>query len=148
MRKLKLLFRLGSCALVFLSLVAVACADSGGGAMAEVSVTCDEFQQTPQQTKTVTVSRNGTLLVTLCSNPSTGFSWDQVTFSEPGVIALKDHQYIAPSATPAVGAAGTAQWKFDAKKSGTTTLHFHYSQPWAGGTKDVWSLELAVTVSS
>ncbi|HEX7102454.1 MAG TPA: protease inhibitor I42 family protein [Nitrolancea sp.] len=95
--------------------------------------------------KLVTISREAGLHVTLCSNPSTGFRWEPVTISDPTIIELRYQQYVGH--TEDLDKAGFEDLLFDAKKSGTTTVSFHYSQPWAGGTKDLWSVTVEVTVS-
>lgn len=114
-----------------------------------VAISCEEFQQKPQQVKSVTAAPDDTITVTLCSNPSTGFQWEQAAISTPAVLSLSLHHYIQPqAATPIVGAAGQEQWQFDVRTRGTTSVDFHYSQPWAGGTKNVWSVVLTINVNS
>ena len=132
-----------------LGVAALACVAPGEGArQVTVAISCDDFQQSAQQARSVTVARDGTVTVTLCSNPSTGFKWEHGAISDPAVLSQRDYQFLPPqSATPLAGAAGQEQWLFDANASGTATVDFHYSQSWTGGSKGAWSLALTVTVS-
>lgn len=85
------------------------------------------------------------LEVQLCSNPSTGFSWEDPTWEGAGALELVDRGVVQQvGAGP--GAPGQEIFTFRATAPGVTTIHFVYSQPWAGGIKGAWRLDLAVTV--
>lgn len=115
-----------------------------------VDVSCDDFQKPGQQhiIRTVEVATNGTLTVSLCSNPSTGFSWEEAKISDQTVLQQLDHQPAdSASATPAaVGAPSKEVWTFKALKPGQATVSMQYSRPWAGGEKGEWTLTLTVAV--
>ena len=106
-------------------------------------------------TRQIEITNPGALVVTLGSNPTTGFSWnedaiidngDVLTQIEHKVLAQTDHESIPPEETGTVGAGGKQVWVFNAVKSGETTLSFEYSRPWEGGEKAEWTLELVVTI--
>lgn len=104
----------------------------------------------PKQTA-VEVGAGDTLTVTLCSNPSTGFSWpESAQISDQTIVQQTDHKYVAPEteagATPVVGAPGTEVWTFKALKKGTSTIYVEYSRPWEGGEKGEWTFRLTVVV--
>lgn len=113
----------------------------------EIKLTEDDFRESkPHRVQTVEVPANGKLVVTLGSNPTTGFSWGK-TPEMKGEAILKQtgHRAIGPAkAMP--GAGGSEEWTFEATGKGKATLHFSYSRPWAGGEKDVWTLNLTVQV--
>jgi inhibitor of cysteine peptidase len=122
-------------------------ADNPGQAAKEISITSqDEFTQNPHIQKQIEISKGDTLVITLVSNASTGFSWNEAaTISDASVLKQASHQNIA-APSDKVGAAGTEQWKLDSLKTGTTSVHLEYGRPWAGGEKAVWTVDIAVTV--
>jgi predicted secreted protein len=79
--------------------------------------------------KTVTLASGGTLTVTLESNITTGYSWNETSeISDLTVMQQTDHKY-QPPATVAVGAGGTEIWNFKALKEGTSTITMRYRRP-------------------
>lgn len=112
---------------------------------AKVTLTEDDFRQgKPHRAQTVELPAKGKLVVTLGSNPTTGFSWgEKPVVKGEAVVKQTGHKSIGPAkAIP--GAGGSQQWTFEATGSGTATLLFGYSRPWAGGEKDTWTLTLTV----
>lgn len=132
------------CAVGVLSLFLFACAPAARQASVEVS--CDDFSQQNHITKQVEVGAGGTLTVTLCSNPTTGFEWESAIISEQTVLQEIDHRFVPPEAEGVVGAAGKEVWTFKALKKGTSTVSVEYSRPWEGGEKGEWTFNLTVTV--
>ena len=60
---------------------------------ASVEVSCDDFYQQQHISKEVEVAVGGTMTVTLCSNPSTGFIWSETAqISDQGVLQQTDHK--------------------------------------------------------
>jgi predicted secreted protein len=113
-----------------------------------LGATCDQFQSAQAVEQTGEIAPGSDFTVVLCSNPSTGFAWEEPQFGDTSVVQLVDRSYQAPgSATlPVVGAAGGEFLTFHAVAAGTTTVSMHYGQPWAGGTKGEWTYRLSVTV--
>jgi inhibitor of cysteine peptidase len=113
-----------------------------------LGATCDQFQSTPTIEQTGTMAAGGDVKVILCSNPSTGFAWDEPQIGDSSVLQLAGRTYQAPdgASLPIVGAAGGEVLTLHALAPGTTTLSVTYSQPWPGGTKEAWTYRLAVTV--
>ncbi len=95
--------------------------------------------------KQIDIAIGGTLTVTLDSNQTTGFSWELKEIGDTNILQKMDSKYVAPTSNM-VGAGGKEVWNFKALKGGTTTLTMDYSQPWAGGQKDVKSFNLTVAV--
>ena len=109
-------------------------------------VTCDEFVANPHITKEVEITFPGSLVVSLCANPTTGFEWEEVKIENESVIYQTERNYVSPEAVGVVGASGKEVWSFNSGSSGTTTLIFEYSRPWDGGEKDEWTVGLTVVV--
>ena len=110
--------------------------------------TCDQFASTPSIAQTRTIDSGTELIVILCSNPSTGFAWDEPQIADAAVLEIIDRTYRAPDqgTLSTVGAAGGDVLTLRGLEQGTTTLSIRYSQPWEGGAKGEWTYELEVTV--
>lgn len=120
---------------------------SATGASA-VSLACDDFTGvagtggTSHLAATVPVRVGSRLTVTLCANASTGFAWETPAFDR-SLLRLTSHRVIPPP-TALPGAAGSDRWTFTVLRTGTTTLRFAYSRPWAGGEKGIWTVTLTI----
>jgi len=79
--------------------------------------------------KQVELSVGQSLVVTLESNASTGYSWYLVQNSDEPVLNNTGNKYIAPQTT-LVGAPGKEEWTFKALKKGTRTIFMGYSRYW------------------
>ncbi len=134
------------CAMVAISLSLFACSSE-----VSVAASCDDFMKNQHISKEVGVPVDGSLTVTLCSNPTTGFQWlESAQISDQTVLQQMSHKFVAPTAKgdepPAPGTAGQEIWTFKALKEGTSTISMEYSRPWEGGEKGEWTFELTVTV--
>ena len=88
-----------------------------------------------------------TIVVTLGSNPTTGFEWsDTVQISNPKVLKQIDHKFAPPEHTGALGASGKDVWTFKTLKAGTAEISMEYSRPWEGGEKEKWTFVATITV--
>ncbi len=137
--------KLLSLAVILTSLLLAACTTQKDIA---VKVSCDDFKN-PHVTKTIKVTEGKDFTVTLCSNPTTGFSWETPHISDPKIVQVVDSTFIAPNtgATPPLaGAPGSNMWTFKAVAKGTITIANSYSRPWEGGEKGAWTFNLTVTV--
>ncbi|HML98274.1 MAG TPA: protease inhibitor I42 family protein [Tepidiformaceae bacterium] len=114
---------------------------TGNGAQSEVQLTGDD------NGKTVTIAKDGTLIVALVSNPSTGFSW-AVIAAEPANLELQGEPKYLPagSTTPVAGAAGTEVFTFKAVKTGTSKLSMGYARSWEQGAQPEQTFEITVVV--
>lgn len=133
--------------LLVIGLVAIGCT-SANAKTAEMGASCDQFGAQKSITQTTEMSVGDQIKVTLCSNPSTGFSWQEPEISDTGAVSLADKSFGAPVAGAAqvVGAAGTDYITLKATAKGTATVVLRYSQPWLGGTSSEWTYSLTVTV--
>ncbi len=111
---------------------AVACDDDEDGAPSGTPGATDQYAEEVQLTDSdngasVKLRNGGELVISLESNPSTGFAW---VIAEPAPAALEsqgDPEYVPPAgATPAVGAAGTEIFTFKATAEGSAELALEY----------------------
>lgn len=76
-----------------------------------------------------------TLILTLDSNATTGYTWVIDPAVDATLMTVKD-EYIAPVTPPnMVGAPGQQKFTFNALKAGTVELKMVYKQNWEGGQK-------------
>jgi len=134
-------------AVAALPLLLLACAPAAQTPSVEVS--CDDFAADNHISRQVTVAEGDSFTVSLCSNPTTGFTWTEAAqISAPSVLEQVSYQYIPPSDDGGMmGAPGQAEWTFRALSKGTSQVFLDYSRPWDGGEKRVWTLDLAVVVN-
>jgi len=112
-----------------------------------VTIDCDELAAAASGSgvveRSVDAAVGESIRVTLCSNPSTGFSWEQPALPASSAVEVVEHGVVAPSGA-LVGAAGSETFTLRAAAAGTTEIQLAYSQPWAGGTKDAWTVRLVI----
>lgn len=119
-----------------------ACAPSTGN----INLSCDDFSQTNDITKSLSVSVGSTFTVTLCSNATTGYQWSEnANIGDTTIVEQVSQKMMAPE-SDLVGAAGKQVWTFKALKAGTTTISMDYSRNWEGGEKGDWTFKLNTTV--
>ena len=115
-----------------------------------IEMSCDDFYANQHVRNDVQVPVDGTITLTLCSNPSTGFQWEPAQISNPSVLEEVEHKFVGPKeeggVTPAPGTPGQDVWTFKALKKGTSTVSIYYSRPWEGGEKGEWTFDLTVVV--
>ena len=133
---------------VILALSLMACATSKPGSVSwEVSI--DNFTSQQHISDQIEVPAGDTLTLTLGSNPTTGFEWDEAAqISDTGVLKQVNHEFIGPDSDPppAPGTPGQEVWTFNAVKEGAATVYMEYSRPWEDGEKGEWTYTLEVTV--
>ena len=137
-----------TCAMVATSLCLFACSSVTN--QVSVDVSCDDFMKQKHISQEVEIAADGSLTVTLCSNPSTGFEWESAKISDQTVLQQVSHEFVAPEATgdkpPPPGTPSKEVWTFKALKKGTSTVSIEYSRPWEGGEKAAWTFVLTVVV--
>jgi inhibitor of cysteine peptidase len=95
--------------------------------------------------KQVEIAVDGTLIVTLESNSTTGYSWELKNIVDTTILQKIGNVYLAPTTT-LVGAGGKEVWNFKALKAGTTTLTMEYNRPWESDSPAAESFTLTVVV--
>jgi predicted secreted protein len=113
---------------------------------AKIEISCDQFYDSHHLRSEVQLGIGDTATINLCSNPTTGFQWeDPVEITDSNILAQISHDSVAPI-IPIPGQAGQEVWVFEALNKGVCTLIFKYSQPWEGGEKETWTYTLRVNV--
>jgi len=87
-----------------------------------------------------------TLVVTLASNPSTGYRWERAP-SEAGVLQQSgDAEFKQGNVKGLVGASGHETLRFKATRTGTTKLELVYHRPWEQEAKPEGVFSVTVVV--
>jgi inhibitor of cysteine peptidase len=87
------------------------------------------------------------LILTLPSNPTTGYRW-AIQDSAGGVLrALGPEVYRNPEDAGVVGAAGVSTWRFQAFATGDGRLRLTSQQPWAPEVLPVDTFDCAISVN-
>ena len=87
------------------------------------------------------------LVVTLGSNPTTGFQWTE--FAEIGdetIIQQVSHIFVGPGIEKPPGTSGEEIWVFKALARGTTTIYLEYSRPWIEEEIGYWTVTITATI--
>jgi inhibitor of cysteine peptidase len=86
--------------------------------------------------------------VTLCSNPSTGYSWSDDVEFDASVVELTGRTYMSPAeaSPPVVGQAGSEVFTFRAVGAGTTTIQMTYERPFEPEQPPQWTFQVEVLV--
>lgn len=95
--------------------------------------------------KDVDVQMPGSLIVSLGSNPSTGYTWKEAEIENIQVLSEYSRQFVEPQ-TDLVGAAGKDVWTFKTLAKGETTVKFQYTRPWQNEDTSNWTVVLTINV--
>jgi putative lipoprotein len=96
--------------------------------------------------KQVTLAAGDILTVTLESNITTGYSWNEnATIGDKTVMQQTVHKYQSP-ATPIPGAGGKEVWIIKALKAGNSTISMEYRRSFEPGAAPAKTLTLSVVV--
>ncbi len=109
-----------------------------------LAVTCEDFEDNPNNESEFTLEVGDKVRIELCSNPSTGYSWEY-EIADMDIIMEEDHDYEEPD-SDLLGAAGTEFWTFEATNPGNTEITMDYTPPGTGSTEDAWTLVMNITV--
>ncbi|VVN70719.1 protease inhibitor I42 family protein [Pseudomonas fluorescens] len=106
------------------------------------NVTVEKQSECPVQLKT-----GQNLILTLPSNPTTGYRW-AIQDSAGGVLhRLSPEVYSNPKDAGLVGSAGQSTWRFQASAAGSGRLRLTYQQPWAPEVAPVETFDCAIAVN-
>ena len=120
---------------------------SQGPQTTTIEISYDELQNQKQISRSVSLAVGDYLQLSLGSNASTGYQWeDKLLISDPKVILQTGHEALAPAADRP-GAPGREVWMLQTMNRGETTVSTTYGRPWPGGEKDSWVFSVNVTVS-
>ena len=121
------------------SLALGVCACGGGQARAPV------FVGEGDSGGTFFLSIGQQLVVTLASNPTTGYSWSYQS-SSSGVLRDGPSEYV-PTQPVLPGSGGTERFVFTGADAGRTRLRFEYRRAWETGVPPAQVVEYTVAVA-
>ena len=78
----------------------------------------------------MTLDRGQQLILSLPSNPTTGFRWVLRDGASGVLQSLGPEVYSNPEDAGLVGAAGQSTWRFQAREAGEGRLLLTYQRPW------------------
>lgn len=111
-----------------------------------IEISYDDLLNQKQISRSATLKLGDYLQVSLGSNASTGYQWeDKMLISDPKVMIQTGHETLAPAADRP-GAPGREVWMLQTTGRGQTTVSTTYGRPWPGGEKDGWVFTVNVTV--
>ena len=114
---------------------------------ASMEVSCEDFTKNQHISREVKFAVDGSLTITLCSNPTTGRQWpESAEISDQTVLRQTDHELVMPGPESPPGTPGKEIWTFKTLKAGESTISMEWSQPWEGGVKAEWTFDLTVVV--
>lgn len=77
----------------------------------------------------LTLKRGQTLIVSLPSNPATGYRWALRDVSAEQLKSLGPEVYSSPK-SDLIGGDGLSTWRFEAVEAGGGRLYLTYQRPW------------------
>ncbi len=146
---MKKMFLLSLVSILLLPLLVAGCASLNAANLSPtpgtgaVEITLDDFSAQANGTKFIETTYPGTVTIKLGANHTTGYSWAITEIAHPEVIVELSNNYEEPT-TDLVGAGGTEVWVFNVTDTGVAMIKMSYSQPWAGGDKDLYTLTVNV----
>ena len=115
--------------------VAAASADNNGPSVVNVTESGKQIELAP----------GDSLVVTLDSNPSTGFAWSISAITDEGVINDVGSEFVGAD-TGMMGAGGQEVWTFEALDEGTSTIEMQYSRSWETSVEPAGTFNVTVVV--
>jgi inhibitor of cysteine peptidase len=85
-------------------------------------------------------------VLSLPSNPSSGFRWEIVRDAGKVLRSLGPELYINPEDAGLVGSAGKSTWRFQAWQAGEDQLLLHYRRSWDQGVAPAQTLDCMIRV--
>jgi inhibitor of cysteine peptidase len=150
---LKNILIFGLVSVLFLPLLAMGCDGSAKEASptptplaGSVEITLHEFEAQHDKLVYIEATFPGTVTVRLGANPTTGYIWAVTEIVHPEVIGEGSNDFEGPTATSNAGAGGTEVWVFNTTDTGLAIIRMSYSQPWAGGEKDLYTVSINVNI--
>jgi len=84
-------------------------------------------------------------VLTLESNPTTGYQWQVADKLDGKIVRLISSEYKAPD-TKLVGAGGNEVWTFRAEGRGKTAINLIYVRPWEKDTPPAKTATVTIVV--
>ncbi len=96
----------------------------------------------------VELQKGQTLVITLESNPTTGYRWEVVELEESILRQMGEPEFKVSDSRepPPPGTGGWETWRFEAVKAGQTALELVYHRAWEEGVEPLETFSLQVVV--
>jgi len=120
------------------SLVLVLAAGCGSSGQVELTAADDGRQ--------IEIAKGQTLVVSLESNPSTGYSWERAPVEDMILQQAGEPEFRQGGRPGLVGAPGQQILRFQAAATGTTKLDLVYHRPWEQDAKPEGTFSVTVVV--
>ena len=137
-----------TCIVAVVSLCLFACSPTPKQVSVDVSL--DDFRKEQQHiSQEVEVAVDGSLTLSMYSNPTEGRQWSEAQISDQTVLQQTDHKLVMPKPErpPPPGTGGQEVWTFKTLKKGMSTISMEYIHTWEGGEKEpMRTFVLTVTV--
>jgi inhibitor of cysteine peptidase len=127
-----------------LLMFAVAVAAAGCGSSATSGAGGEVKVEAKDQGRQIDVQQGQALVVTLESNPSTGYTWEQAEAGDQVLDSLGKPEFSSQSNK--LGAPGMQTLRFRASRSGQTTLKLVYHRSWEEGIEPLQIFTIQVHV--
>ncbi len=105
------------------------------------SLTLQQQSQCP-----LSLGNGQSLLLTLPSNPTTGFRWVLRDDADAVLERLGPEVYSNPEDSGLVGSAGLSTWRFKVKQAGAGNLQLTYQRPWETEVAPAKTFDCAIEV--
>ena len=126
-----------------------ACGEASGNTAQSPAAKQTVSADTSYDGKEVYVAAGGSVVVTLESNPSTGYQWRLADLTH-AVVEKADQEFTALEAAnngePLVGAGGKEVWTFRALDKGKSTISLEYRRPWEKDADPAETFSLTIVV--
>lgn len=93
----------------------------------------------------VTLQRGQTLIVTLPSNPASGYRWHLRDVSTEQLKSLGPEVFSSPK-TDVIGGDGMSTWRFEAADAGSGRLYLTYERPWESDSEPAGLFDCRIEV--
>lgn len=104
------------------------------------------LQQNQQDKCPMTLNKGQQLILSMPSNPTTGFRWLVRDAAANVLQSLGPEVYSNPEDAGLVGSAGRSTWRFQATHAGEGRLLLTYERPWEVGVAPARSFDCAIRV--
>ncbi len=108
------------------------------------SVTLQEGQQSDCPLE---LDNGQILMITLPSNPTTGFRWVITKTAENVLRSMGPEVYTNPEDAGMVGSGGKSTWRFKAYQAGQGALLMQYQRPWDQGIAPAKTFACEISVN-
>ena len=105
------------------------------------------LQEDQQSDWPLELDKGQTLMITLPSNPTTGFRWTVTKAASTVLQPMGPEVYTNPEDAGMVGSGGKSTWRFKAYQVGQGALLMQYQRPWDRGVAPAKTFACEISVN-